>query len=636
MELEVAGGDALAPGWIEVHEVALGLGELIEGASGQFGPGREAEVQRLALDRNQRTAEVAGIDGRARVQAVRADGEYHRTTADRPGVGLLGIEGFPLQLHRQHDAQRVPITPLALQAKPALRIGGQLDRLAVQRGGRLGGQPARLAHAKAEACGFRQRHGQFDLVALREGRPLPQDHRLAIVRPAHGEGREEVHVEPVAAVEAGQVGVVGDGHGAGARAAGPAVRRVQLDRPAKVVVGIVHHPTVVHGQAGPDSIAGQPLDPVAVASFAGESDEVLAELEARPRPALGLEVLGDEGIAQALDHLTARHQPFQGPIAAGGEALAPLQVVIGSANGLQVLLAAAGLVRRGSAGEGVDVAIGVERDGLAGFHRRVHEDVAAGLSEQGPVVGVFPFSSEVEVLLVAGEAISPVEVLAQSEPFEAPRVAVAGQVLGVRRPVGDPAEGLTGLLVVAVRGVVHQSADQLLVGVVGRLRRAGIEEEAVGLDALGPLVNEQPGLFATGGVIAARAEAGQPRKQLAEAVEQTLGIPAAQVRARGGFTRALAEALEQAVVGGREIVAADLVVLLTQAPAVEGDPAVFEALQGRDGRFSREAGGTVHQADDDRTAQATQRTSHHRTSHSRPPSQRRLSRTNPCPRTTGS
>ena len=145
------------------------------------------------------------------------------------------------------------------------------------------------------------------------------------------------------------------------------------------------------------------------------AEEVLDHLEAGPGAALGLEGVG--GRRQLGQQLVARQELFVRPVAAGGEDLVGLEVVVGV---LEDRPGSGGSPLTRYAGPGtaqrVHVAIGVVGVGCRPLGRR--EDVGLP-GVHVPVLRVLPDVGEVAVLHVAGGQVGAIEVLAQRVPFGA-------------------------------------------------------------------------------------------------------------------------------------------------------------------------------------------------------------------------
>ena len=182
-------------------------------------------------------------------------------------------------------------------------------------------------------------------------------------------------------------------------------------------------------------------DPVAVAGIAGATDQILDHLERRPGAALGLE--GVRGLRQLASNCLARQESLVGPVAAGGEDLVRLEVVVGVAENVEIARVAAHEIRGPGPAERVHVAVGVI--GLRVLAAGVRSEGILVAGVEVPVLRVLPHRGEVAVLRVAGGQIGAVEVLAQRVPLAAVRKRLAAiEVLD--GPVGDAAQMAQRLL----------------------------------------------------------------------------------------------------------------------------------------------------------------------------------------------
>src|SRR5271157_5077035 len=217
-------------------------------------------------------------------------------------------------------------------------------------------------------------------------------------------------------------------------------RRTEPEVPsAKSVIAISN--VIVDQGAGSVRTSSPALDPVAILRIPRERDQVLGQLERRPRPALRLE--GVVGLTELLAQLVSREQLLIGAEAPGGEALVPLQEDVSVAKDIEVTPVPRHLIGGPRSTQGVDMTVGVVRS-IAITIRSGSEDVAAP-SVDVPVVPVLPDLRELPVLRLSGCEQGSIEVL--------------------DRPVCNPVEANQGFPVPAIGVGVEKAPEHLVIDV---------------------------------------------------------------------------------------------------------------------------------------------------------------------------
>src|SRR5271157_3028560 len=131
-------------------------------------------------------------------------------------------------------------------------------------------------------------------------------------------------------------------------------RRTEPEVPsAKSVIAISN--VIVDQGAGSVRTSSPALDPVAILRIPRERDQVLGQLERRPRPALRLE--GVVGLTELLAQLVSREQLLIGAEAPGGEALVPLQEDVSVAKDIEVTPVPRHLIGGPRSTQGVDMTV---------------------------------------------------------------------------------------------------------------------------------------------------------------------------------------------------------------------------------------------------------------------------------------